>query len=118
MRRKSGSLIPLEASICTAAADLAEVGIDEFHGYELAKRLAADDDRRLLTAHGTLYRALSRLENMGFLKSRREDARIAARENRPGRRFYKLTATGAAAAAGARATVPGGAPRRRRVVPV
>ena len=69
-------------------------GIDEFHGYELAKQLADDSDRRLLTAYGTLYRALARLETMGMLQSRQEDPRIAALESRPGRRLYTLTAAG------------------------
>lgn len=118
MRRKPGCLLPLETSICTAAADFAEEGTGEFHGYELAKRLAVVTDRRWLTAYGTLYRALSRLESMGFLTSRREDPRIAARENRPGRRFYRLTSTGEAAAADARAAIPAKPRhRRRRVLP-
>jgi PadR family transcriptional regulator PadR len=92
MRRKPGSLVPLEVAICTAAAVLRRQGVHEFHGYELAKQLADITDRRLLTAYGTLYRALARLETMGFLESRREDPTIAAQENRPGRRLYTLTA--------------------------
>lgn len=92
MRRKPGSLVPLEIAICAAAAALRRRGIDEFHGYELAKHLADTNDRRLLTAYGTLYRALARLEGMGLLESRREDPAVAARENRPGRRLYTLTA--------------------------
>jgi PadR family transcriptional regulator, regulatory protein PadR len=98
MRRKPGSLVPLEEAICLAAATLRRRGIKEFHGYELAKQLADDAARRLLTAYGTLYRALGRLEDMGLLQSRREDPEIAARENRPGRRLYKLTASGEMAA--------------------
>ena len=93
MRRKPGGLVPLEIAICTAAAALRRRGIDEFHGYELAKQLAdISDRRRLLTAYGTLYRALARLETMGLLVSRREDPTVAAQENRPGRRLYTLTA--------------------------
>ena len=98
MRRKAGALIPLEQAICTVAARLRGRGIDEFHGYELAKQLADDSARRLLTAYGTLYRALGRLEAMGMLQSRQEDPQIAARENRPGRRLYTLTAAGERAA--------------------
>ena len=113
MRRKQGALIPLEQDICAAAAALRRRGIDEFHGYELAKKLARDADRRLLTAYGTLYRALGRLEAMGMLQSRREDPQIAARENRPGRRLYMLTAAGVQAVRAS--TVPGhGLPARRR----
>jgi PadR family transcriptional regulator PadR len=98
VRRKPGALVPLEQAICAAAAGLRSRGIDEFHGYELAKQLADDSDRRLLTAYGTLYRALGRLEGMGMLESRQEDPQIAARENRPGRRLYTLTAAGEKAA--------------------
>ena len=90
--------MPLEHAICAAAAALRRRGVEEFHGYELAKRLAAESDRRLLTAYGTLYRALARLETMGMLQSRQENPRIAARENRPGRRLYVLTAAGERAA--------------------
>jgi PadR family transcriptional regulator, regulatory protein PadR len=92
MRRKPGTLVPLEIAICAAASALRRRGVDEFHGYELAKQLADITERRLLTAYGTLYRALARLEAMGLLESRREDPAIAAQENRPGRRLYRLTA--------------------------
>ena len=71
-------------------------GTTEFHGYELAKHLREASDARLLTAYGTLYRALMRLEEMGLLESRWEDPEIPARENRPGRRLYSLTAKGEA----------------------
>src|SRR5262249_3947754 len=91
MRRKPGTLVPLEANICTAAIAVRRRGIDEFHGYELAKQLAEARDSKLLTAYGTLYRALARLEAMGLLESRREDPAIAAQENRPGRRLYTVT---------------------------
>ena len=94
MRRKPGSLVPLEIAICSAAAALRRRGVDEFHGYEMAKTLGDAADTRLLTAYGTLYRALGRLEKMGLLKSRWEDPEIPARENRPGRRLYTLTAAG------------------------
>jgi PadR family transcriptional regulator PadR len=108
VRRKAGSLVPLETAICAAAAALRRRGIEEFHGYELAKQLAHVSDRRLLTAYGTLYRALGRLEARGLLESRREDPAIAAKENRPGRRFYTLTPL-------AESVVPQSSPSRRRV---
>jgi PadR family transcriptional regulator PadR len=95
MRRKPGGLVPLELAICLTAADLQRDGTDEFYGYEIAKRLGDVSDRRLLTAYGTLYRALGRLERMGLLQSHWEDPHIPARENRPGRRLYTLTAAGA-----------------------
>lgn len=99
MRRKPGRLVPLEIAICEAAVGLRERGEEAFHGYELAKTLGRGAECRLLTAHGTLYRALSRLEAMGLLESRCEDPAIPARENRPGRRLYTLTAAGEAAVA-------------------
>ena len=73
-------------------------GAAEFHGFEIAKQLADEESRRLLTAYGTLYRALARLESMGLVTSRREDPSIAAAQNRPIRRLYTLTAAGETAA--------------------
>ena len=98
MRRKPGGLVPLERAICETGAGLHRSGVEEFHGYELARRLGDIADRKLLTAYGTLYRALGRMEQMGLLKSRWEDPEIPARENRPGRRLYRLTAAGESAA--------------------
>ena len=119
MRRKPGGLVPLELAICLCAGDLRRRGSREFHGYEIARHLGDVADRRLLTAYGTLYRALGRLESMGLLESRWEDPRIAARENRPGRRLYTLTAAGEAAEHEARRARTVKAPRRarRRLVP-
>ena len=102
MRRKAGALVPLELAICSRAADLLQHGSREFHGYEIAKQLTDLPNRRLLTAYGTLYRALGRLEVMGLLRSRWEDPEIPARESRPGRRLYTLTVEGEAAVAAAR----------------
>ena len=117
MRRKPGALVPLEQRICLTAAALLRRGRVTFHGYEIAKSLADAADARLLTAYGTLYRALGRLEEMGLLESAPEDPAIAAREGRPGRRLYSLTALGEQAAREARATVAasqkGKRPRRR-----
>jgi DNA-binding PadR family transcriptional regulator len=118
MRRKPGTLVPLEREICLAVFELKGRGTDEFHGYQLAKSLRDRAGHRLLTAYGTLYRALGRLEAMGLLASRWEDPAIPARENRPGRRLYTLTAAGNAAAAEARRLARASAPRRaRRAVP-
>jgi DNA-binding PadR family transcriptional regulator len=94
MRRKPGTLVPLEIEICLCAAHVAA----EFHGYELAKHLATHRDRRALVGYGTLYRALARLVDLGMLTSRWEDPHAAARENRPLRRLYTLTTAGRRAA--------------------
>ncbi len=87
--------MPLEQAILFAAIDLLNAGEKEFYGYQLARHLAAVADQRMLTAYGTLYRALGRLEAMGLLQSSWEDPQLAADENRPGRRFYALTDIGA-----------------------
>ena len=94
MRRKPGSLLPIETAICEAAYVLQQRGIAQFYGYSIAKELKHAGDTRLLTAYGTLYRALDRLEHMGFLRSESEDPHVAAAESRPGRRLYELTAAG------------------------
>jgi PadR family transcriptional regulator PadR len=96
------------------AADLTRDGTREFYGYDMARRLRDHADQRLLTAYGTLYRALARLETMGLLQSRWEDPEIPARENRPGRRLYALTAAGDAAVRAARAELRERASRRLR----
>ena len=118
MRRKSGQLVPLELAICDAALRLRARGEAEFHGYELAKALKREADARLLTAYGTLYRALGRLESMGLLTSRWEEPGAAIRENRPPRRLYSLTPTGEAAVDQARRdALAAGRKRRPRWAP-
>ena len=117
MRRKQGTLVPLELAICEAAARLRGRGIGEFHGYEIAKSIGDAADSKLLTAYGTLYRALARLEKMQLLTSRWEDPAIPARENRPGRRLYTLTALGDAALEDARRALEEPARARRRLAP-
>jgi DNA-binding PadR family transcriptional regulator len=94
MRRKSNTLVPLEAGILGASLDFVRAGEDEFHGYAMARALRDQDGARQLTAHGTLYRALERLEKLGLLASRWEDPTIAAQEQRPLRRLYHITAAG------------------------
>jgi PadR family transcriptional regulator, regulatory protein PadR len=91
MRRKPGTLLPIEIAICESAAELRAAGIEEFYGYQLAKHVGTRGNTRLLTAYGTLYRALDRLSGMGLVTSRWESPDIPARENRPGRRLYMLT---------------------------
>jgi len=119
MRRKPGTLLPIEDAILRAAIRLWRTGSAEFHGYEIAKHVAEESERQtLLTAYGTLYRALFRLENMGLLSSHREDPQIAARESRPGRRLYLLTGEGVAAAQAAAqpaTAIRVARPRKRRV---
>jgi len=94
MRRKEGALVPLEVSILEAAFELRSRGIEEAHGFLLAKELRDGVHARRLTAYGTLYKALDRLERAGHLASRWEDPQVAADDGRPRRRFYRLTLTG------------------------
>jgi DNA-binding PadR family transcriptional regulator len=100
VRRKTGSLVPLELAICTAALALRDRGVEQFHGYLIAKEIKdVVSTAKLLTAYGTLYRALGRLEQMGLMTSAWEDPQIPADENRPRRRLYAITHEGQAAVA-------------------
>jgi DNA-binding PadR family transcriptional regulator len=92
-RRKPGTLLPLETEILEAGLALVRSGHGPFHGFGLAQTLRERGGARSLTAHGTLYKALGRLEELGALTSSWEDA--AAAEGRPRRRLYELTRDGA-----------------------
>jgi PadR family transcriptional regulator, regulatory protein PadR len=103
VRRKSGTLLPLELSILTAAVDAMQAGEPEFHGFSVAKAIQEREAARRLTAHGTLYKALGRLERAGLLESRWEEPERAEAEGRPRRRLYRVTGAGASALTRARA---------------
>src|ERR1700742_925588 len=92
-RRKPGTLLPLETEILGAALAMRREGHAGFHGFGLAHTMREQSGSRALTGHGTLYKALGRLEEFGMLTSRWEDA--AAVEGRPRRRLYELTGQGA-----------------------
>lgn len=99
-RRKPGRLLPLETEILEVALSLLRAGHPTFHGFGVARVMREQNGSRSLTAHGTLYKALGRLEDFGLLTSRWEDA--AAVAGRPRRRLYELTNAGAHAAEVAR----------------
>lgn len=103
MRRRPDELIPLELAILEAAVALRGRGTTAFHGYSLAKVMKTASDRRTLTAHGTLYRALHRLERARMIEAYWEDPRDAEREARPRRRMYRLAALAEVALRRARA---------------
>jgi DNA-binding PadR family transcriptional regulator len=103
MRGRPSGLLPLEVSIIEAALDFRSEGIGVFHGFTIATRMREEAGGRLLTARGTLYKALDRLEKRGFLSSNWEDAAIAVSEGRPRRRLYRVTPAGEKALAEARA---------------
>ena len=93
MRRKPGTLLPLETEILEVAQSMVRSGHTTFHGFGLAHAMRDQSGSRSLTSHGTLYKALGRLEELGLLSSHWEDA--AAVEGRPRRRLYALTGEGA-----------------------
>jgi DNA-binding PadR family transcriptional regulator len=109
-RRKAETLLPLEVEILDAALSMLRSGQRTFHGFGLAQAMRAGSRSRSLTAHGTLYKALGRLEEFGLLASRWEDATAA--EGRPRRRLYELTIEGARVPERASVLEPR-APRRR-----
>ena len=90
-RRKPGTLLPLETEILELALAMLRSGHATFHGFGLAHAMREQSASRSLTAHGTLYKALGRLEEFGLLSSRWEDA---PPEGRPRRRLYELTGQG------------------------
>ena len=95
-RRRPGSLLPLEVGILAACLEAGEAGS---HGFALAKAIADAGDSRELTATGTMYRALHRLDAAGLVESWWEDPNDAADAGRPRRRSYRITGAGAAALA-------------------
>ena len=97
MRRKSGHLLPIELAILEVAIRLRMQGAPHFYGFLIAKEIKERQEARLLTAHGTLYKALDRLQKAGLLESEWEDPIVAAQANRPRRRLYWVTAAGEAA---------------------
>src|SRR4051812_31504345 len=92
-RRKPGTLLPLETEILGVALSMRRSGHGTFHGFGLAQTMREQSGSRALTGHGTLYKALGRLEEFGLLSSRWEDPEAA--EGRPRRRLYELTGQGA-----------------------
>jgi DNA-binding PadR family transcriptional regulator len=92
-RRTPGTLLPFETEILDAAFALQRSGHASFHGFGLAQAMRERSGSRSLTAHGTLYKALGRLEEFGLLTSRWEEL-DASSQGRPRRRLYELTGDG------------------------
>lgn len=106
MRRKPGSIVSLERDILDAAMTLRARGLAEAHGFLLAKTIGDGPEAKRLTAYGTLYKALDRLERAGYLESRWESPDYAAEAARPRRRFYRITTMGEQALSEARTADP------------
>ena len=100
-RRKAGQLIALEVEILLEALRLNTAGQPDFHGFGIAKELRDSEGSASLIGHGTLYKALARLETGGLLASRWEDPDEAEQARRPRRRLYTITADGRLAAVSA-----------------
>jgi PadR family transcriptional regulator PadR len=94
MRRKPGAVLPIEEAVLAAGLDLRRSGHSEFHGFAIAKRMVDIGEANQLTAHGTLYKALGRMEAAGLLQSHWEEADRALAEGRPRRRLYRVTGVG------------------------
>ena len=76
-----------------AVATLCERGDDSAaHGYQLAKEVTDRTGAKRLTAAGTIYRALDRLEEEKLITGRWDDAPASERYVR--RRLYRLTPLG------------------------
>jgi PadR family transcriptional regulator, regulatory protein PadR len=105
MRRKKGTLIPIEQSIIEAAMKLENEGFSEFHGFQIAKAIEGKTGVQNLTGYGTLYKALSRLQELGILESRWEV--ILVEENRPRRRYYHIDGEKAVQALRSSASITG-----------
>ncbi len=98
-RRRADVLLPLEERVLEVGLRRAREECAEFHGFVLARQL--EQGQSPLTAHGTLYKVLDRLEDRGLLTSRWESDE-EYEGGRPRRRLYRVTADAATALATSR----------------
>lgn len=117
MRRRPGTLLPIEIAILETALEMRRRGEDDFHGFGIASEIASREGAKRLTSHGTLYKALGRLEDAGLLSSEWEDPELAVEAGRPPRRLYEVTGAGERAYAASRVTRPATAPARAGLEP-
>jgi DNA-binding PadR family transcriptional regulator len=80
--------VVLEIALALAAGDR--------HGYEIMQEVERRTDGQIVLHPGTLYRALGRLLDQGFIEELDERPAAAADDER--RRYYRLTALGHAVA--------------------
>ncbi|GAA1962784.1 hypothetical protein GCM10009717_31950 [Agromyces allii] len=88
-------LLPIELAILDAGLTI-QPKEGSFFGFALARTLAEKDGSALIS-HGTLYRALNRMDAAGLLESEWEAPELAEAEGRPRRRLYRVTGVGEAA---------------------
>ena len=88
-RRAAGALVPLERDLLRL---LAEEPDGDWYGVAISRALSDREATKLL-GHGTLYKALDRLERAGCVDSAWElgDASVLGR---PLRRLYRIAAAG------------------------
>jgi PadR family transcriptional regulator, regulatory protein PadR len=84
-------LIGLELQILALAEARASSIQPELHGYLIATSLSPGGGARL-ASEGRIYRALARLEDAGYLKSRWEV--LGPDQSGPRKRLYRLTGKG------------------------
>ena len=82
MRRRAGELLPIEQAILAGGIELVAAGEPGFYGFAMARQIRDASAARQLTAHGTLYKALARLEQAGLITSSWEDPGLAEAERR------------------------------------
>ncbi len=109
--------MPIELAILDVCVTRSLNGDPECHGFLIASLIKGKQNNKLLTAYGTLYRALSRLEKAGFLTSRWEDMSSLAGESRPRRRLYRITDAGSEALANIR-DINTELPTAMKIVPI
>ena len=107
-RRKKGAILPIEYDILAAGVDAQSTGA-AFYGFALAQALA--DGGHSLTAHGTLYKALSRMTEAGLLTAQWEDPSLAEGEGRPRRRLYTVSGAGVLALSRRAIEAPAASPK-------
>ena len=97
-RRKSGQLLPLEFALLGVVLDHQFRTGEGSYGYQLARNLAEGSESKglKLAGHGTLYKALGRLADLGLVEHWWEELDGWSGE-RPRRRMYRVTAAGAVA---------------------
>jgi DNA-binding PadR family transcriptional regulator len=83
------------------APPLAFGQVSILHAVAAGNRFGFDIMNATGLTSGTVYPTLDKLESLGYLESHWEDSRTARRDKRPPRRYFDLTAAGAAALADA-----------------
>jgi DNA-binding PadR family transcriptional regulator len=108
VRRRPGTLLPIEIDILETSIEATRAGEEWLHGYAIAKHISEGRRSKKLIAHGTLYKALARLDEAGHLEHQWEDPEVALEHGRPRRRLYRVTGLGRLAYTAAAGTDPGG----------